>query len=304
VWALPFLTVLATSERYDQQHGRPHLTLTDRARQMVLQVSRWLPDRPLVFVADQSFAAIDFLAQCTRLAKNVTIITRLRLDAALYEPASPRKPGQKGPTPLKGKRLPTLQQLLQDPHTAWTRVTIGDWYHRGPRDIDIATGTAVWYHSGKPPVPIRWVLIRDPQDHFRPQALLCTDLHRDAQEALSLFVHRWQLEVTFEESRAHLGVETQRQWSDKAIARTTPTLLALFSLVTLMAHQLVQAGTCPVRQAAWYAKDHPTFADALALVRRTLWPCALFRTSSVEADSDHPMAAVLERLTETLAYAA
>ncbi len=304
VWALPFFTVLAPSERYDQEHQRPHKTITDWARQMILQVARWLPDRLLVFVADQSYAALELLAQCTSLAPNVTLITRLRLDAALYEPAPPRELGKKGRPALKGKRLPTLKALLADPHTPWERITIGDWYHRGPRDIEVATGTAVWYHTGMPPVPIRWVLIRDPEGHFQPQALLCTDLTLNAEQIVSYFVHRWQLEVTFEESRAHLGIETQRQWTDKAIARTTPALFALFSLVTLMAHQTLQSQPCPLPQTAWYVKDHATFSDALALVRRRLWKCAIFPTSPEEPDSDKLMAALLERLTETLCYAA
>lgn len=304
VWALPFLTVLAPSERYDEEHKRPHKTVTDWARQMILQVARWLPKRTLVFVADQSYAALDLLGQCTKFAKNVTIITRLRLDAALYEPAPPREPGKKGRPAVKGKRLPTLEKLLDDKRTKWQRITVGDWYNRGPREIEVATDTAVWYHSGKPPVPIRWVLIRDPQGHFKSQALLCTDLNLDAEQIVSYFVHRWQLEVTFEESRAHLGIETQRQWTDKAIARTTPALFGLFSLVTLMAHQILQSEPCLVRQAAWYAKDHATFSDAIALVRRKLWPCAVFSTSSAEPDSEKLMAALLERMTETLCYAA
>jgi hypothetical protein len=200
--------------------------------------------------------------------------------------------------------LPTLQELLDDKRTSWQTITIGNWYHRGPRDIEIATGTCIWYHAGKPVVPIGWVLIRDPQGCFRSQALLSTDPTLSAAEVVSYFVHRWQLEVTFEESRAHLGIETQRQWSDKAIARTTPALFALFSLVTLMAHQTLQANTCPLRQAAWYTKDHATFSDAIAVVRRTLWPCALFPTSSAAADNEKSMAALLERMTETLCYAA
>src|SRR3954471_24503407 len=98
--------------------------------------------------------------------------------------------------------------------------------------------TAVWHHAGRPTVPIRWVLLRDPQGRFDPQALLCTDLTRDPLQILTWFVQRWQVEITFRDVRDPLGVETQRQWSDKAIARTTPCLLGLFSLITLMAARL------------------------------------------------------------------
>ena len=126
--------------------------------------------------------------------------------------------------------------------------------------------------SGLPVVPIRWVLIRDPEHRFAPQALLCTDLARDPAQIVAWFVRRWCVEVTFhQEARAHLGVETQRQWSDKAVARTTPCLLALFSIVTLLAARLSARERRQVAAAAWYPKPQPTFSDALAAVRRTLW---------------------------------
>ncbi|UFN48541.1 hypothetical protein LPC08_21410 [Roseomonas sp. OT10] len=111
--------------------------------------------------------------------------------------------------------------MLRDGDTRWQALQIQGWYGEGEREVEICTATAVWRHGGMPIVPIRWVLIRDPQRRFSPQALLCTDLHRAPEQILGWFVQRWQLEVTFQETRAHLGVETQRQWSDLAIARTT-----------------------------------------------------------------------------------
>ena len=122
-----------------------------------------------------------------------------------------------------------------------------DWYGERDRPVDLVSGTAVWYHPGRPPVPIRWVLLRDPAGRFKAQALLCTDLAAQPEYILTCFVLRWQLEVTFHEVRTHLGVETQRQWSDLAIARTTPALLGLFSLVTLLADRLAADGPLPVR---------------------------------------------------------
>jgi hypothetical protein len=145
------------------------------------------------------------------------------------------------------------------------------WYGAGERAIEIASGTAVWRHAGLPVVPIRWVLIRDPEHRFTPQALLCTDLTREPAQIVTWFVRRWQVEVTFQEARAHLGVETQRQWSAKAIARTTPCLLALFSIVTLLAARLPARERQSIEAAAWYAKPQPTFSDALAAVRHTIW---------------------------------
>lgn len=284
VWALPFLTVLAPSERYCEKRKRAHKKLTDWARQMLLQVRRWLPGRKLVVVMDASFAAIDFLWQTAKLANPITLIARFRLDAALYEPAPQRKPGQKGRPRKKGKRLPTVEQVLENTHTLWKTVVIPDWYGEGRREVEIASATAVWFHSGMPPMPIRWVLIRDPKGKFKSQALLCTDLEADPVQILKWFVMRWQLEVTFHEVRDHLGVETQRQWSDWAITRTTPALLGLFSLVTLLANTHTKNGKIPIRQAAWYCKPLPTFSDALALVRQELWQHRYFQLSQKRLD--------------------
>jgi len=234
----------------------------------------------------------------------VVFITRLRLDAALYEPAPPRQPGQLGRPRVKGKRLPTLEQVLQNPKTRWQKVTVPRWYSQGERGVEVVTGSAVWYHSGLPVVPIRWVLIRDPNGKFAPQALLCTDPSIAPVQILSWFVLRWQLETTFQEVRAHLGVETQRQWNDLAIQRTTPVLLGLFSLVTLLAHQQAATGSLAVRQAAWYRKAAPTFADALAAVRRQLWRHTYSCSSPDKGEGHKPAAAWLECVTETLCYAA
>jgi hypothetical protein len=302
VWALPFLTVLAPSVRYYQGKKRAHKKLTDWARQTLLQMRRWLPMRQLVIVADSGFAVIALLARLQRLPNPVCLITRLRLDAGLYEPAAPRKLHQRGRTRLKGKRLPTLEQIRQKRQTKWKTVSIPDWYGEGARLIEIVSDTAVWYHSGQPPVPVRWVLIRDPKGKFKPQALVCTDLSVKPIQIVKWFVLRWQLEVTFREVRTHLGVETQRQWSDLAIARTTPALLGLFSLVTLLAQQRVRHNQLPMRQTAWYTKSRPTFSDALAVVRRSLWSQFDLPLSYDQADTKKVSPRLLERFTEALCY--
>lgn len=302
VWALPFLTALCPSQRYYEGYGRGHRTLTERARQVLRVVQRWLPDRSIVVVADSGFAALELLASVQ--SATLSVVTRLRLDAALYEPAPARVAGTRGRPRKKGRRLPTLAQVAADPATHWQSVRVALWYGQANRVIEIATGTAVWFHSGKPPVAIRWVLIRDPQGQFTTQALLSTDTTAEAGDMVRWFVQRWQLEVTFEEVRRHLGVETQRQWSKRAIARTTPILLALFSLVTLLADRLITGGAMSVRTSTWYRKTRPTFSDALALVRRQLWAAELFSMSRSDGDSDKIRVPVLERLSEALCYAA
>jgi len=162
----------------------------------------------------------------------------------------------------------------------------------------------VWYHSGLPPVAIRWVLIRDPQKAFEPQALLTTGLSHLPHQIVECFVRRWRMEVTFEEARAHLGVETQRQWNDWAISRTTPALFGLYSLVTLMAHDLFQSHGHVFRTAAWYVKRRPTFSDALAVIRRELWSTCHFSMSTFTEEMVKIPRSVFERLTDTVCYAA
>jgi hypothetical protein len=304
VWALPFLTVLAPSERYHQVRGQRHKTLAVWARQMLAQLRRWLPDREIVVVADTHYAVLELLARCVALPRPVHVVTRLRLDAGLYAPAPPREPGTIGRPAVKGKRLPKLAEVLSDPQTAWKRTVVTRWYRHRDRPLEIVSHTAVWYRSGEGAVPIRWVLIRDPWGQFRPQALLCTDVNATPEQIVSWFVHRWRLETTYEEVRAHLGVETQRQWNELAIARTTPVLLGLFSLVTLMAHRQHARGALWVRQAAWYIKDRATFADALASVRRELWPWALSLRCASEEDREKLPWLLLERFADTLCYAA
>ena len=303
VWALPFLTVLCPSERFYEQRGRRHQTLTERAWQMIRLVGRWLPGRDLVFVADSSFAALELLAQVAMLPR-ASVMTRLRLDAALYDPPPPRKPKTMGRPRLKGKRRPTLEAVLADKRTPWTTLHVEQWYGKGPRKVEVATDTAVWYHTGKPPVAIRWVLIRDPQEDFKPQALLSTNLAYTPEQILPWFVRRWTMEVTFEEARAHLGMETQRQWNDRAIARTTPALLSLYSIVTLTAHLLIDNGATCVRSMAWYRKTRPTFSDALAVVRRQLWDHLHFSMSQQETDMIKIPRALFERFIDTVCYAA
>jgi len=278
IWALPFLTVLAPSERYYKGKVRKHKKLTEWARQMVLQARRWLPKRFLVIVADSSFAVIDLLWQLRQLKNPICMITRFRMDAALYEPVQ-AAPGKIGRPRKKGQRLPTLENIATDKHTRWKRLKVQDGYGEKKRDIQITSQTAVWFHNGQPPLPIRWVIVRDPKKIFKTQALLCTDVNISAEQIIQWFVRRWQVEVTFHEVRTHLGVETQRQWANLSILRITPALLSLFSVVTLLANLHARQQKLPIQQAAWYLKKLPTFSDALNIVKETLYSHRYFRTS-------------------------
>src|SRR5512140_278010 len=249
VWALPFLTVLAPSERYYKGKARRHKKLTQWALQTILQTRRWLPKRFLVVVADSSFAVIELLWQLRQLKNPVCMITRFRLDAALYEPAKV-KPGAVGRPRKKGKRLPTLETVAQDKYTRWKPLTLQEWYGEKKRTIEITSKTAVWFHNGQPPLPIRWVIVRDPKKIFKTQALLSTDLSIPPQQIVQSFVRPSHIQVPFHEVRTHLGVETQRQWADLSILRITPALLGLFSIVTLLANCHARKERLPVQQTS------------------------------------------------------
>ena len=300
VWALPFLSALAPSERFYEHLGRQNKKITDWGRQLVFQVRRWLPKRVLVVVADRSYAALEFLHACASLREPVTVITRLRVDAALYEPAPPYC--GRGRPRKKGDRLPTPQQFIDNPATVWQRLSL-PWYGQGQRSIEVASATAVWFHNGLPAVPIRFVLIRDVLGKFEPQALLSTDISLSAEHILAFFMQPWQMEPTFRHVREHLGVETQRQWSPKAIERTTPILLGLFSIVSVLAHSLLSHHDLTIRTAAWYPKALPTFSDALALVRRELWTFLTFQISTTHPDMVKIPRPMLERFNDLLCYA-
>jgi len=302
VWALPFLTVLAPSAQFYASSPRSPKKLTDWARQMAKQVRRWLPEREIILVADSSYAALELLSSLQTLAQPVHVVTQLRLDAALYAPLPAQAERTVGRPRKRGLRLPTLQEVLDSPRTVWQMAFVDDWYGQGPTTVEITSGTALWYHGGKPAVPIRWVLVRDPAGKFKSRALLCTDSTIGQLQILRWFVRRWQVEVTFQEVRTHLGVETQRQWAAPAIARTTPLLLGLFSWVTLLAHQSQRNGQLPVRQAAWYHKRTPTFSDALAVVRRRIWEHWGLCMSSENSDMHKLPPMLLQRLFEAVCY--
>jgi len=117
VWALPFLSALAPSGRYAARRGRRHKKITQWAWQMLLVLRRRYPRREIVAVADRTYASLKLLDRCRKLSDPITFITRLRLDAVLYEPAPPRRPGQIGRPRLKGERLSNLSVVAEDPKT-------------------------------------------------------------------------------------------------------------------------------------------------------------------------------------------
>lgn len=296
-WALPFLCVLATTPETSEKLGKRHKTVGMWAHQMISLVRRWLPNRSIKLMGDTAYCVLELGLHAK--AQQVTLITTGRLDAVLHEPPPQRTQHTIGRPRVVGQRLPSLEQVLQERETDWQKLTL-DWYSEGERTVEICTGTALWYRTGSDPLPIRWVLTRDPSGKRPPKAIFSTDLTQTAEQIVRDFIKRWSLEVTFEETRAHLGIETQRQWSDLAIERTTPMLFGLYSLVTLFGNALAPDGQIPVAQTAWYRKQTATFRDVFAEVRRCLWNLETFPASPVDPDVVLLPRSVLDRLAFTV----
>jgi len=303
VWALPFLTVLAASEKTNHANGQRHKTSIDWVIQMLCQVRRWVRHQPMVLIVDGGLMALKLGHRCRDFADPVTLISRLRLDAQLYAWPEKQPPGKPGPKPKKGKRQLSPKQRLKDPKTVWRTISMG-WYGGVVRTLEMTSGQSLWYTPGEDPLPIHWVLVRDPSGKLKDAAFLCTDLQGSSEQILQYYIMRWNVEVTFEETRAHLGLETQRQWSDLAIARTTPALFGLYSLVVLLAYRLSKQQSLPTRTTAWYIKPEATFSDAIALVRRYLWQHTEFTHSQVSSRHAPIPDNVLHGLVDLLCYAA
>ncbi len=301
-WALPFLTVPCPTPAVSARLGKRHRTVPERAAMLIRLIRRWQPDRQLVVTGDSGYGVVALARTCRE--RGVTLVARLRLEAALYAPIPPQRAGKPGVKPKKGPRLPTPGAQLGDSATLWARQEVR-WYAGEVRDFDVTSGLALWHRDGEPPVPIRWVLLRDPSGKLRPTALFRTDQEATPAQTIAHYVGRWNIEVTFEEARRHLGIETQRQWSRCAIERTMPCLLGLFSLVALLADALHGAGV-PTRQSAWYAKPEATFLDALAAVRRHLWTCRQANSPTPIHTSDvaDSPALIFDALVEAACYAA
>ncbi len=297
--ALPFLCVLATTPAVSATLGKRHKTVGMWARHMVKLVRRWFPTLPITLLGDTAVSLLELGLHCQE--QQVTLITPFHLDAVLHEPPPARDAHTIGRPRVIGPRLPALEEVLVDPKTTWQRLTL-DWYGQGERTLEVCTGTALWYRAGLDPLPIRWVLTRDPQGKRPPKALCSTNQTQTAEQIVRTFMKRWSLETTFEESRAYLGIETQRQWSDLAIDRATPMLFGLYSLVVLFGRALHPDGCIPVAQAAWYHKHTATFHDVLATVRRHFWGDFSFSTSPTDPDVVLVPRLTLDRFARAVCY--
>lgn len=269
IWACPFFSILMSPEnplsssknKSDLRKSRRHKTLNEWASQIVRIIAKWIGKiKNITIVADSAFATYVLANTCIDMG--VSLISRMRLDARTFEFPTINK---KGRPRLIGKRLPTFESLAKNHSQVWQRVSV-KWYGGSNKEVEILTGTCLWYGYGIRPVPIKWVLIKTESENT---VLFSSNLNHRYEYIIESFVERWQLENTFEECRRHLGVETQRQWSDKSIDRTTPCLFASYSIINLMALELSKKKneSIPIQECSWYKKKQPTFSDILNYLR-------------------------------------
>jgi len=230
-WALPVLTVLCPSKRYYSKKGKRAKKLTDWARQIIIWLGRQskVLQRSTYLTGDGSFATLELFMDAQQ--SGIGLIARMKLNARLFHlPPKHYPKSKRGPKPPVGKRLLCMKKRLTDKRIKWTTVIFSEWYGNTNKDMLISSGVAIWRKNNTHLVKVKWVLIKDPEEKLEPVLLAGSDFEIAAPTMVRFFVRRWRVEVTFAEVRRHLGVETQRQWSDLAIERTTPCLMALFQL--------------------------------------------------------------------------
>jgi hypothetical protein len=309
-WALPFLTVPVLSEKTCKRLNKTHRSGIWWTIFLLEKVRAWYPDREIVLIGDGGYAAVELVAACRRL--KIKLVSRLRLDAQLHAFPAEQPRSKRGPKPKKGERLPSLATVFADPKTTWCQSEV-KWYGEQVKQVGYRTGVCLWYTPTQDPVPIQWVLVRFEETNKRTgivtvnkAAFFCSDVEDSTvtpEQIIEGYVSRWNIEVTFEEIRAHLGLETQRHWSVRAVERTTPCLFGLFSLVVLMAQRL-HPQTLPLQESRWYSKEEATFSDVLAAVRAHLW-CARNKAYSPEMGQTILIPTELWRqVQQVLAYAA
>lgn len=305
-WALPLLCGMCISPKVAARIGGVRQkTASQLARQLLIVLMRWLPGRRFILTGDYQVITHETVAFAQRHAERVTVIGRLRGDANLYAPpANPKRKCRTGVSAKKGRKLPSPEQRKDQLRPRKQEVA---WYGGQRREVRYVSEESLWYDKHSNAVtPIRWVcVLGDVKHSLRDAFFFCSDVTIDPTRIIELYARRWNIEVTFEEARALLGLETTRHWCRRSVLRVTPILLGLFTAVVLIWQRLPKAR----REVCWtqtpcYAKHSVTFADALAAVRRELWETTLLRHRRHGRCLDHLPRAVHRTLLWHLAAAA
>ena len=278
-WALPVLCALYRPAELNQSEGRRHKTPIDLARQLLATLIHWFPERKFILLGDGGYASHELARFCHRHRRHVALVSRFHPQANLYEAPSPNRLNKTGRPRTKGKPIAKPADAVKKSKAR--RFTV-NWYGGKTRRVELIWSEGHWYKAGDGLVPVRWVFVRDLSGTHRDEYFYSTDPTMPPQQIVSLYTGRWCIEVTFQEVRADLGFTTPRNWSSKSVLRTAPCLLGLFSIVSMIFHRHTRRQATRPASFAWYIKTEPTFADALACVRRLCWS-EIFRHSSKHA---------------------
>ena len=268
-WALPVLTALYRPEEVNQKEGRRHKTPIQLARGLMAVLLHWFPDRQFVLLGDGGYASHELARFCHRHRDRLALVSKFASDGALYAPPPAAKKGRKVGRPrVKGAKLKTPETVVAESRLRRTTVS---WYGARDRRVQLCDGRGQWYHAGAGLVPVHWVFVRDVDGTHRDEYFYTTHADFTAEQVVTLYTLRWNLEVTFQELRAHLGFETPRQHVAKSVLRMAPCLLGLFSVITLIYHEHLKRHSATTCDRPCYTKSEPTFTDAIATVRRLFW---------------------------------
>ena len=277
-WALPVLAALFRNRELCARQGRRFKSWPQLARQLLAVMIHWFPDRTFILLGDGGFATHELAWFCHRHRRRVTFVFRFYDDACLYAlpPARQRRGRGRGRPAKRGAKLPRPGQAVAAAQRL-ARAAV-DWHGGGRREVDLLGAAGGWYRDGRGLVPVRWAFVRDRAGTHRDEYFAATDPALRPGQIVGLYTGRWPVETTFQECRAHLGLETPRQRCERSVLRTTPCLLGLFSVVCLaFAAHASGHRVRPANAAPWYAKAEPTFSDAMATVRRLIWAETIIR---------------------------
>lgn len=297
-WALPIMVALYRSREWNNKHKRRHKTPPELMRQMLAVLLRWFPQRHFVLSGDGNFNTHDLAHFCSRRAGRMTLVSRFFRDANLYA-LPPKKRHKKGGRPRKkGHKQSSPEQVVARTKKR-TRLSV-KWYGGGMRKIEIVSGLGHWFKAGAGLVPIRWVFVHDLSGTHRDEYFFSTDPGMSPQEIVETFTGRWSIEVTFEELRAYMGLETTRGWSEKTVLRMAPSLMGLYSVVALL-YAALPARKAQAGAIKWKGKQTTTYSDAITAVRRWLWTEWVFETVGHDAAFSKLPSKFKERLLYALA---
>ena len=266
--ALPVLVAIYRDKQTNQREGRRHKTPVELMCGLLAMLFRWFPERKWKFAGDGGYGTHEFARFAYRHRKQLTLVSKFTKDANLYHHAPHRKPGTNGRPRKKGKPMAKPEAVVDRSSKKKLKVR---WYGGGTRQVEVVLGIGNWFKSGYELVPVRWVYVRDCSGTHRDEYFFTTDTKMTSKEIIEFYGARWNIETTFQELRSQLGLETTRGWSRLTVLRMAPCLIVLYTLIVLFYDQMNAKTSKHRRRVAWTGKNHTTFSDMHASVRRYLW---------------------------------